>query len=106
MTGVALPTIEDHQRVLDELAALRELVEGLTSTIGEVSAPPLMLTTAQAVKYTGLSSEALVKLRKAGRIGWHDIEGSHRYSRLELDQVLAALTAPADPPARLRAVGT
>lgn len=106
MSGVALPTMEDHQQVLDELAALRATLSEVVDLVGRAITPPQLLDTDQAVAYTTLSAKTLRKLRAAGELAWHEIEGLHRYRRDDLDALIARRTTPATDPPTLRAVAT
>lgn len=102
--GTTLPDLADHEALLAQVEELAAGQARLAELVRSVAHPPLMLTVAEAVGYTGLTQKTLFKLREAGELVWHNIEGSHRYSRSDLDAVIARRTAPSIADRSLRAV--
>lgn len=99
-----IASLEDHARLEASIAELRAELAQIRELVVAFAHPPLMLSAAEAVTYTGLSAGALAKARKAGHLTWHNIEGSHRYSRADLDEFIVERTTSTTSPAvpRLR----
>lgn len=83
-TALLVAIIELRKDLADRLEALQRQLELVASRLGGV---PDRLSTREAARYAGVSSDTLYAWRDRGRLTYH--EGPRPWSRVELDAALA-----------------
>lgn len=100
----------DVDEVAQAVAALHDTTLELAGTVATLTAPPLLMTRREMIRWSGLPGASIDQLVGDGVLRWHTIGKSRRLARADLEDHLEQLrrhpvpsASPSEPPT-LRAV--